>query len=1083
MTALPSHLRGPRGLITLTLLFNLPFVLLRVQRFSYDAYTHIFFADHYRGSWWTLWEPRWYLGFSVASYPPLVHQLIALLSWPISALITAFAPEPEPYPGAFRWLGLEAAYVVLLLAVLCAFPLAVREFARVFVGPRATDWAALLAVFLPALLLSGWAFGQLPTLAATTALLLALARGAAFLQSGRALRSGEGEALRASPPQASLGRAPKRSLMQAVALAALAGALHHAALLFAPFGALAIIGVRRPDYALRLIVWAALSALAVAAVLWPFLEWSRGQSLQTPIDHASRYNFLLQPQATLVFFWPLHGTMLLMIPAALWLTAFVPRRTCGRRLRPVALTWLALFVLSLGGTTPLPRWLFGAGWEWLTYDRFGLWASVTLLPLAGAVLLMAARRFGRGAALAFVVALGASGLVAGFHSVLVRAQPPGLDLTPLVRFLNEPEQRPYHYLTLGFGDQLAKLATVTHNGTPDGTYHTARPLPELRASGLGALDGALWNPQGVWAVAPFLREPQRYGLRWVFSHHPAYEPVLRTTGWTYRFDVGQVKAWERAEVEPLPVTAPPENVWAAWWWGSAPLVTLALAAFLLFWSPLDGAGRSQVTRIAVLRSLAGLRRALLILTIALLSWWWVHVARGGPGDLPHLYFTYQSVLVFASDVALALTLGVWALERGLRGARPSGAWDGEALRTSPSPLCGACPSRAWLTLGPRPVLWAGSAVIVTSALSLWRAVDAGLTLAFVLHLGLLAGLYVMWLNDPPGVRVNAMRSTLGLVFGAVVVAQSGIVLLQALTQSAVVPRELGLRWPGMFEAQTPGASVVLDAAGERWLRAYGTLPHPNVLGAFLLVYSTAVLERWLTTGKQRWLIVLGLGAACVALTFSRAAWVGALALAATAWWLTPHTVRVRLQVALAMCAIAGSLILLPLTPFLISRVNVVEPANRLEAASTLERMLLIGYSVQAWQAEPVTGVGAGGFVQWAARHTGEALPFQPVHNVPLLILAETGWLGGAAALALLVVVTAQFWRRRSTLTASAAVWSAALVAIAVTGLFDHLWWTQPPARALAVCALANWVVELPTCDALQGASHVGIAANGADLEP
>ena len=121
------------------------------------------------------------------------------------------------------------------------------------------------------------------------------------------------------------------------------------------------------------------------------------------------------------------------------------------------------------------------------------------------------------------------------------------------------------------------------NGTPDGTYHTARALPELRASGLGALDGALWNPWGVWAVAPFLREPQRYGLRWVFSNHREYEPVLRATGWTYRFDVGAVKAWERADVQPQPTAPPPENVWAARWWGSAPLVTLALAALALAW--------------------------------------------------------------------------------------------------------------------------------------------------------------------------------------------------------------------------------------------------------------------------------------------------------------------------------------------------------------------------------------------------------------------------------------------------------------------------------------------------------------------
>ncbi|MCS6910931.1 MAG: hypothetical protein NZM11_10265, partial [Anaerolineales bacterium] len=810
------RLLRPRVAPIFALLFNLPFVLWRVQRASYDAYTHIFFADHYRQDWWTLWEPRWYLGFSVASYPPLVHQLIALLSWPFSTVIAAFAPEPEVYPGAFRWLGLEAAYVVVLLAVLCAFPLAVREFARVFVGPRAASWAMVLAVFLPASALSGWAFGQLPTLAATTALLLALARGAAFLQSGRRL-----------------------DLLQAVTLAALAGALHHAAFLFAPFGALAVVSVkcygssvtchaiRNTQYAIRLVIWATLSALAVALVLWPFLEWSRGQSLQTPIDHASRYNFLTRPQAALVFFWPLHGPMLLFIPAALRLAWRV------RRLRLLTLAWLALFVLSLGGTTPLPRWMFGAGWEWLTYDRFGLWASVALLPPAGAALLFLFRRFGSVAAVMVVGALAASGYLAGFYSVLVRAQPPALDLAPLVRFLNEPAQQPYRYLTLGFGDQLAKLATLTRNGTPDGTYHTARPLPELRASGLGALDGALWNPQGVWAVAPFLREPQRYGLRWVFSNHLAYEPVLGATGWKYRFDVGTVKAWERAEVRPRPVTPPPENVWAARWWGSAPLAALLLAAFTLAWPQ-----RLRITREAILEVLAGARRGLLTLTVVLLSLWWVHVARVGADDLPHIYFGYRSVLVFASDVVLTLTLGVWLLER----AAGKACRERSATRFSNAGSVGARGER--LTLGPRPVLWAGLAVIVASALSVWRSEDAGLTLAFVLHLSLLAGLYVLWLNDPPGAR------RLGYIFGAVVVAQVAAALAQIITQSSVIPRELGLRWPGAFDAQTAGASVVLNAAGERWLRAYGTLSHPNVLGAFLLVYSTAALERWLTTGER-----------------------------------------------------------------------------------------------------------------------------------------------------------------------------------------------------------------------------------------
>ena len=71
--------RGPLPAMVLALCFHGPFVAAGFYRFSWDASTHMFFADHYRRSWFALWEPRWFGGFSVSSYPPLVHQLLALL--------------------------------------------------------------------------------------------------------------------------------------------------------------------------------------------------------------------------------------------------------------------------------------------------------------------------------------------------------------------------------------------------------------------------------------------------------------------------------------------------------------------------------------------------------------------------------------------------------------------------------------------------------------------------------------------------------------------------------------------------------------------------------------------------------------------------------------------------------------------------------------------------------------------------------------------------------------------------------------------------------------------------------------------
>jgi len=48
---------------------------------TYDAYVHIFFADHYAENWFENWDYRWYTGFTITSYPPLVHQIVALLSY------------------------------------------------------------------------------------------------------------------------------------------------------------------------------------------------------------------------------------------------------------------------------------------------------------------------------------------------------------------------------------------------------------------------------------------------------------------------------------------------------------------------------------------------------------------------------------------------------------------------------------------------------------------------------------------------------------------------------------------------------------------------------------------------------------------------------------------------------------------------------------------------------------------------------------------------------------------------------------------------------------------------------------------
>ena len=64
-------------------------------RNTYDAYVHIFFADHWSRGWFDHWDPRWYTGFTLTSYPPLSQQSVAAVSFLTGDLRLAFALEPS----------------------------------------------------------------------------------------------------------------------------------------------------------------------------------------------------------------------------------------------------------------------------------------------------------------------------------------------------------------------------------------------------------------------------------------------------------------------------------------------------------------------------------------------------------------------------------------------------------------------------------------------------------------------------------------------------------------------------------------------------------------------------------------------------------------------------------------------------------------------------------------------------------------------------------------------------------------------------------------------------------------------------
>ena len=132
--------------------------------------------------------------------------------------------------------------------------------------------------------------------------------------------------------------------------------------------------------ATRTAVFAVLAIIGVLVVLYPYwVELYHNPIKQAPIYHESRANYILEPQQGMNFWLIPTGALILIIPYMFW------RGASDRRLRPLFLGWWFTAIIGLGGTTPLPKFVFGRIWEVLTYERFTYWATLMALPFAGLV--------------------------------------------------------------------------------------------------------------------------------------------------------------------------------------------------------------------------------------------------------------------------------------------------------------------------------------------------------------------------------------------------------------------------------------------------------------------------------------------------------------------------------------------------------------------------------------------------------------------------------------------------------------------------------------------------------------------------
>lgn len=968
------------------------FVLSARYRLSYDAYNHMFFGDHYRLNWWTLWEPRWYSGFEIVSYPPLTHQIIGLLG---------------------RVIGVDAAFALLLWLVLSAYPLAVFGFTRVFAGKTVAGYAALAAALLPSIYQAAHTFGQLPTLASGLFALFAITALNEYLHKGGTLNA-----------------------CLTVALFTVVMAAHHATLLFLPFalGALLVhLWLNKTlDWKIslpRLVLVGLFSALAALIVIWPFWAWGRQQAMQVPIDHPSRHNYFVDHFAPLAFFLPVYGIWIPLIPIILW--KGLRRKTFG-----LWVAFLLLFTLGLGGTTQLPRWLFGSGWEWLTYDRFALWASWVMLPFIGRGLVlsrrtlrlsrwkMAHRLAGKGTPILFSL-IGLCALISALLPTLLPTQPVQVDMQPIVDFLATKDRADWRYVTFGFGDQFAYLSRLTPATTIDGSYHSARTLPELRASGIGQIDTTYWLPGGFKLLEPVLQKLGERGVRWGFVNRVDYIPILKRYGWVYLTTLSNhIDVWENPHaVLPQTVSPPDESPWEQFSWGVFPLFSLLIAGMLSLLKLRPAAGQ------AILYALHSILIGLL--PLALCFWYYRPLFLY---NHPRVYFTYDGALIYLSDAIAACAWLAWALARGFGPAQTR-----------------AEARQPWIA---RPGSWLLGLCLLAS-LSVFWSQDWRISAFTCLQCWLVFGLFHSLQDRPDTLRSFTIGSILALV------SQLGIGFWQYWTQSTAFLLPIGLNWPGDLLPAMKGASVVELIDGTRWLRAYGSLPHPNILAGVVFVSLACLVALYLaqTRGKFFTLGLIGLGVVLLVLTFSRSAWLGLAVFGLVLTLFARHFPLGRMLLLSFVALACFALMAFLLRDLMTTRLG--ESPVSTETFSVSARSWLAGQGLQYFNERPFSGLGIGAFILALAQRAGPGYIIEPVHNVALLAASELG-LGGLVLLGGMTLSVA--WLSLRGPQTGTILLFATLAGLFTISMFDHYLWSLPPGRMLFGSVLGLWAGQVAGTD-------------------
>lgn len=290
------------------------------------------------------------------------------------------------------------------------------------------------------------------------------------------------------------------------------------------------------------------------------------------------------------------------------------------------------------------------------------------------------------------------------------------------------------------------------------------------------------------------------------------------------------------------------------------------------------------------------------------------------------------------------------------------------------------------------------------------------------------GLYVSW--------QKISFSKIALVFSFAILFESSLAILQYFQQGSLG----GLFYffgERTFNSQTPGiANASLD--GTLILRPYGTLPHPNVLGGYLAISMAVAIAnikyKILNIGRTFLFLTIAVGTGALLLSMSRVAiilWLAVLgfySLKRSSFFLLPVLIIFMLS------------FFFPLGTRLLNASIADE--------SVVERVALIKSSLLIIKDSPIIGVGINNFLVNLPSYQKKPVDIfalQPVHNVYLLVAAETGIVGLFFFLWFLRRTFQEIRKKKPMIRNSLFI---ILSAMLILGFFDHYFLTLQQGRML-----------------------------------